>query len=230
MNAILVGRDERSGRLEGSLKRTAPSPTAKRRAGIARTRSASASGASAAGASSGAPAAPGGGERLAAAGVEHREHERGVSAPRASASSVLTPTTGSPRPCASARAVAMPIRRPVKLPGPTPTASRSTSSQPTPARRQRLLGGGQQPRGVRRARPRRRVVAHLDDAPSARSTPATVGGRRGVEAEHDHDAAAAGRRPRARAPRAARPAARPAAPRARARSGHSTNVTGPGPK
>ncbi len=53
--------------------------------------------------------------------------------PRASAASVPTGATGLPSAWASARAVATPIRSPVNEPGPTPTAIRSTRSQP-PAR------------------------------------------------------------------------------------------------
>ena len=48
-------------------------------------------------------------------------------APSASDCSVETPTSGMPRAWPSARAVAIPIRRPVNVPGPTPTAIRSIS-------------------------------------------------------------------------------------------------------
>src|SRR5260221_833463 len=53
--------------------------------------------------------------------------------PRPSASSGPTPLSGRPRLRPSARAVAMPTRRPVKEPGPIPTAIRSTDSQPPDA-------------------------------------------------------------------------------------------------
>ena len=56
-------------------------------------------------------------------------------APAASAARLETPTSGRSRAWASARAVAMPSRRPVKPPGPTPTAIRSTASQPRPRQR-----------------------------------------------------------------------------------------------
>ena len=92
--------------------------------------------------------------------------------PRASASRVPTPTSSDPRACASARAVAMPIRRPVNEPGPTPTAIRSTASQP--------------PASARRARPR----------PAA---PSRAGGRPFAERRlAQHSAAARCRRPRRR--------------------------------
>src|SRR5437870_99156 len=52
---------------------------------------------------------------------------RAPGAPAASASSVDTPATGTPRASASPRAVASPMRTPVKLPGPIPTAIPSSS-------------------------------------------------------------------------------------------------------
>ena len=57
-----------------------------------------------------------------------------ASIPAASAASDDTGRSGSPAACASARAVATPMRRPVNAPGPTPTAIASRSSQPSPAR------------------------------------------------------------------------------------------------
>ena len=167
-----AGRAPRPPRAE-PLKRTAPSPTASGAPGSARPVQRAPPGESAAAGSTERPAAPRGGERLAAPRVEHGEHERRVrSAPGASASSELTPTSGSPRPCASARAVAMPIRSPVKLPGPTPTAIRSTSSQPTPGRRQRLLRRAQQPAACAGPLAGLRVVAHLErPSPTRRGRP-----------------------------------------------------------
>src|SRR4051794_23387483 len=53
--------------------------------------------------------------------------------PRPRASSVQTPRTGRPRLTESPRAVAIPTRIPVKVPGPSPTASRSTALQPPAA-------------------------------------------------------------------------------------------------
>src|SRR5690349_14387392 len=53
--------------------------------------------------------------------------------PRPSASRVQTPRAGSPRLTERPRAVAIPTRMPVKVPGPSPTASRSTRSQPPAA-------------------------------------------------------------------------------------------------
>src|SRR4051812_9737698 len=53
--------------------------------------------------------------------------------PRPKASSVQTPRAGSPRLTERPRAVAIPTLIPVKVPGPRPTASRSTRSQPPAA-------------------------------------------------------------------------------------------------
>jgi hypothetical protein len=55
---------------------------------------------------------------------------------------VPTPLSGSPRLRPSARAVAMPTRSPVKEPGPTPTAIRSTASQPPAASAARSTSAG----------------------------------------------------------------------------------------
>ena len=52
----------------------------------------------------------------------------GASMPSASAWSDEAGRTSMPAAEARARAVAIPIRRPVKLPGPTPTATASRSS------------------------------------------------------------------------------------------------------
>src|SRR5829696_7958626 len=57
----------------------------------------------------------------------------GSAMPRASASRVPTPTRGRPALAASAWALAMPTRRPVNEPGPTPTAIRPTEPQPPAA-------------------------------------------------------------------------------------------------
>ena len=56
-----------------------------------------------------------------------------ASAPAASARRLETPTSSADSDCARPRAVATPTRRPVKVPGPTPTAMRSISRQLTPA-------------------------------------------------------------------------------------------------
>ena len=80
--------------------------------------------------------APGRREGLAAAGVEHGEHGVPGAPPRppaASVSSVETATSSAPVAWASERAVATPIRSPVKVPGPTPAPIRSTSPQPSAA-------------------------------------------------------------------------------------------------
>ena len=78
-----------------------------------------------------APRRPRRGSRRARRGARPPRPPRRSRAP--SASSVQTPRTGSPRLAPSPRAVAMPIRSPVKEPGPRPTAIRSTSSQPPAA-------------------------------------------------------------------------------------------------
>ena len=217
VGAVFVGRDERPGRLQRSPEAYRPVPHCKRgprqradplRERLRRER-----------ARAGSTSAP---PRHAAANASPRRASRTAStssasvAPSASASSELTPTSGSPRACASARAVEIPIRSPVKLPGPTPTAIRSTSSQPSPACSERRLGGAQEPVRVPGADPRLRVVAHLEDRPDASRTPATVA----VVAVSrprtiTSPPASGGRRPRGRARHGARSAARRAAPRAR---------------
>ena len=111
-----------------------------------RTTSASRSGATAAGAISGgadpSPAAPGSVHAAAnasprrasstASGIRSSDAAT-AAAPAASERRVETPTSGISRACASARALAIPIRSPVNVPGPVPTAIRSRSSQPAPA-------------------------------------------------------------------------------------------------
>ena len=81
------------------------------------------------------------GEGLSAPGVDHRQETvlLGLRAVADRAASVPTGAIGTPRACASPRAVAIPIRSPVKEPGPIPTAIRSTDSQPPPASTQRSI-------------------------------------------------------------------------------------------
>ena len=63
-----------------------------------------------------------------------RASASGSSIPAARAAGDDTGRTVSPAAAASARAVAIPMRRPVNVPGPTPTAMPSRSPKPTPAR------------------------------------------------------------------------------------------------
>ena len=72
----------------------------------------------------------------------------GAITPRPSISSVPTPSTGHSRARASARATAMPARRPVKLPGPTVTATSSSSRPAQPASAITLAQQRQHPLGV----------------------------------------------------------------------------------
>ena len=100
--------------------------------------------------------------------------------PAASARSVETPTSSAPVACASARAVATPIRRPVNVPGPTPT-------------RDAVEVGERQARLVEQ--PRRRAAAAATAWPGrspgagswrssrSRRSATTVAGRGGVERE-----------------------------------------------
>ena len=60
--------------------------------------------------------------------------ERAATCGAASAESVETPTAGLPAASAMPRAAEMPTRRPVKLPGPTVTAMRSSSANSQPRR------------------------------------------------------------------------------------------------
>ena len=167
-------------------KRTAPSPTA-----CTGTSSASEPRGERGGRERGrreqlAVAVPDAGEHLAAARVEHRGDARPARAPAASAASEETGASGSPRPCASARAVAIPIRRPVKPPGPTPTAIRSTSSQPTPPSASACSSSGSSRAAWSPREPVGRVVARLDDA-AVGEQHAGDGGRRGrVDRDEDH--------------------------------------------
>ena len=125
------------------------------------------------------------GEHLAAAARRSRPGRRGGRAPPRRA---RAPRGWRRRPagrswaCASARAVAMPSRSPVKPPGPMPTQIRSTSSQPPPASASTCLEQRLQRLGV--ARRAVGIVAALelavrgDDGDRGRA-------RRGVEAD-DH--------------------------------------------
>ena len=165
---------------------------------------------------------------------------RRASAASASARRVDTPASGTPSDWARPRAVATPMRRPVKVPGPTPTATRSTCPQSSPALGQQLGGQLQQPSRVRRPRAGHRVVAPLQLAPVrqpraaavdavAVSKPSTIM----VERSRSTSAAAVtdpGRPPRRcddlhRRAAASPPGRRPAGRRAIA-SGHSMKAIG----
>ena len=95
---------------------------------------------------------------------------------------------GCPRARASARAVAIPIRSPVNVPGPTPTAIRSTSSQPTPAALEHLDDQRQQARGVAAgARPARGSSRALErDAVRIADSATAVARGGGVEGQDPH--------------------------------------------
>ena len=70
-------------------------------------------------------------EHLASLGVEHGQDRRAPAGPGGQAREATRRRSARrPLDCASPRAVAIPIRRPVKVPGPRPTAIRSTESQP----------------------------------------------------------------------------------------------------
>ncbi len=66
---------------------------------------------------------------MTAAGPRYPDSQR----PQATASSVEPPRRGTPRPQARPFAVAMPMRTPVKDPGPRPTSTRSRSDMERPA-------------------------------------------------------------------------------------------------
>ena len=102
---------------------------------------------------------------------------------------MLTPTSSAAADCASARAVATPIRRPVKPPGPSPTAIRSTSANVSPSLLERLLREHEQlpPRAPGRS-PATGSWRRSTPAPGRASSSDRDGGRGrgGVEAEDDH--------------------------------------------
>ena len=91
--------------------------------------------------------------------------------------------------------VATPMRRPVNVPGPTPTAIRSTLLQAQAglarAARRRAAAVGWR---ARDARPCAGSSRACSVAPSARRSADRGRGRGGVEAEHDHSAPAPDRR------------------------------------
>jgi len=127
-----------------SLNSTAPSPIASTRGPIAAISSPSATGEHARADNSvggpcwrpsGQPAANTSPRRASStARTEPSRTPSSADALQATDCSVETPTSGISRARASARALATPIRKPVNVPGPTPTAIASTSSHPTPPR------------------------------------------------------------------------------------------------
>ena len=239
-----------------SLNATAPSPIASARGPSGAISSASASGAIARGASrrrlerlglarsASRPRTPRrGGRRAPPDDVEPgRAPRRRPSAgsptrpPRPATAASRPRPAGTFRARASARAVAIPIRSPVNVPGPTPTAIRSTSSQPIPARSSTLDDQRQQPRGVagprarragRRARCRRRR-RRLAQGDGGRASGGVEGqdphaAARGTSAQRTSIRTTVDRRPRARSRRAPRCARAPRASRPRL-PGHSTNA------
>ena len=117
----------------------------------------------------------------------------GVEPPaRATAASRRRPAVAPVAP-ASACAVAIPIRSPVNVPGPTPTAIRSTSSQPPSCASSSSISDQQLLR-VPRAPAGGRVVDRGEIRPSRRQTFGASSSRaarprsrrRGVEGEHSH--------------------------------------------
>jgi hypothetical protein len=119
------------------LNRTAPDPPHSAASGSAGIRVASSSGVPSQGPHSDSPSAEwtaaATSPRRASRTVRQRRPPAASPSPRASASSVPTPPMGRLRLSPSARAVAIPTRRPVKEPGPIPTARRSTAPQPPAA-------------------------------------------------------------------------------------------------
>ncbi len=152
-----------------------------------------------------------------------------ASAPRASASSELTPTVGNPRACASARAVAIPIRSPVKLPGPSADREPLDVAPPHARRRQRLAGGGEQPRRVGRPRTRRGVVADFEDRIVNKNARHRRRGR-GIEPQHDHEVSTLASPPACASATCRTTCRSPSSASSPRRSGHSTNVISSGPK
>ncbi len=105
--------------------------------------------------------------------------------PRASAASEPTGAIGISLAWASARAVAMPIRRPVNDPGPTPTAIRSILSQP-PASVDAPLDLPQEHLGVARPAVGPRVDPGLaEHLAGIGHSNHSVGGR-AIDTEHHH--------------------------------------------
>ena len=212
-----------------SRKRTAPSPT--RQPGPARRHgrpSAPGVTARAARAPRSSPS-PRGGERLAAAGVEHREHRgRRLGRARRARAASRRRRARRPLPCASARAVATPMRRPVNVPG--PGADRDAvevgERQARPRRAAARASGSSCAAWPGRS-PGRGVVARLARRRSPSSSATTVAG---VAVSKREDASSPPTPPRSRAPVAARVLERHAhrgrpARRLAAASGHSTNAT-----
>ena len=245
--AIVVRRDLGPGRSQVRPESYRPVPDRQRGPGgrARATRPASASGRERGGREQLAALAaqPGGGEHLAAARVEHGERPAaGLAAPAvlrrrppaASAASVETPTSGRSRACASARAVAMPIRRPVKLPGPDADARAApTSSQPDARRRASAVARPAPSSSRRVAGPLagRRVVARSTASPRRRRAAATDGRRRrGVEAEDVHRRDASIRAAVAAGVLEAHAHARRALELGPRASGHSTNAIAVGPE
>ena len=105
--------------------------------------------------------------------------------PRASAASEPTGAIGISLAWASARAVAIPIRRPVNDPGPIPTAIRSILSQP-PARLDASLDLPQQHLGVARPPVGTRVDPGLADDLARCGHPDDRVGGRAIDTEHHH--------------------------------------------
>ena len=135
---------------------------------------------------------PGPGVDLAPPGVEHRQHRIGLVAVRPGGAAGPAPGGLRPRPAGcrsawpSALAVATPIRRPVNVPGPSPTAIRSIASQPRPASSMTwAISGRSRVAWAGRAR-RRRVVTAFPDAPRPDRQGHRGGPRRGVEGQDPH--------------------------------------------
>ena len=177
-------------RASSCRNRTAPEPATDGGGSSAATRSASSSGRQTSGSQSRSPRCRvERREDLAAVAVEHRQplapRPRPPPIPRPSASSVQTPRAGRPGRRRARARWRSPIRRPVKEPGPSPTAIRSTRSQPPAAvgraPRPRSSSAGRVPRPPVRGEPQLRLVQDLAVAPGAGGG---VGGR-GVEADDD---------------------------------------------
>ena len=140
-----------------------------------------------------------------AAGVDDGEARRTrlghPAIPASSADVVATPASGSPRACASARAVETPIRRPVNEPGPDPDRDRSIRG-PAAGRSDRLLDRAEQHRAVQRGGRRRPAGRGLSTGSRAAGHRDRRVRRGGVEAEdhrrHSTSTARADRRRRGR--------------------------------